>query len=275
MSSAFMSSTMLRPETAPLSASPVSGGDESLTATSAGKALSVLDAFRVSAGPIGVSEVARLAKVPKSTAFRLLAILSEGGYVERVNKLYQLTWRTFELGDQGRNHRSRGLYRFARPHLYELATMSAQVVQLTVLDGGDALVLESIGGTRFARMVPGTGARQPAHCTAAGKSILAFSGSEVLRSHVEAGLTASTPYSIVHPPALLEELRTVHRDGFALEFGEAITGLASVAAPVMAGDRAIAAVSLTAPLQALDTRGSLQNVRDAAAKIANTYMVAA
>ena len=47
------------------------------------KALQLLEAFRSSGAVVGVSEIARLADVPKSTAFRLLAHLEKSGFVER------------------------------------------------------------------------------------------------------------------------------------------------------------------------------------------------
>ena len=52
------------------------------------KALQLLDAFRHAGPTLGVSEIARLAGVPKSTAFRLLAYLEQSGFVEREGRDY-------------------------------------------------------------------------------------------------------------------------------------------------------------------------------------------
>src|SRR5947209_19579992 len=60
------------------------------------KALQLLDAFRGAGPTLGVSEIARRAGVPKSTAFRLLTHLEQGGYVERSGRDYCLGRHLFE-----------------------------------------------------------------------------------------------------------------------------------------------------------------------------------
>src|SRR5262245_26405981 len=52
--------------------------------TSVGKALAVLDAFRGGGALLGVSQIAERAGIPKSTAHRLLSVLVDHSYVDRV-----------------------------------------------------------------------------------------------------------------------------------------------------------------------------------------------
>jgi len=86
-------------------------------------------------GPIGVTEVADRADLPKSTAARLLASLAREGAVEQVpgETRYRLGPRIEALG--GRPVRARSVVAIARPHLTELAGAIGEVAGLSVPDG--------------------------------------------------------------------------------------------------------------------------------------------
>ena len=77
-------------------------------------------------GPIGVTEVADRADLPKSTAARLLASLAREGVVEQVpgDTRYRLGPRLVTLAARIRPMRS--LAALARPSLEELAERSAR-----------------------------------------------------------------------------------------------------------------------------------------------------
>ena len=77
--------------------------------------------------------------------------------------------RLVELGSLA-VHQDR-LVRAAAPLLGELHRATGLVVHLAVLDGPDVVYLEKIGDRAFPTRV---GGRQPAHCTAVGKAILAY-----------------------------------------------------------------------------------------------------
>src|SRR3712207_5088672 len=84
-------------------------------ATSVGKALALMEAFDSPAASIGVTELARRAGLPKSTAFRLLAVLEVGNFVERNGNRYCLGRRLFELGNMVSYCRPRNLRDIALP----------------------------------------------------------------------------------------------------------------------------------------------------------------
>ena len=63
----------------------------------------------------------------------------------------------------------------AQPFLHELHRATGLVVHLAVLDGSDVVYLEKIAGGLGAAIPTRVGGRQPAHCTAVGKALLAFS----------------------------------------------------------------------------------------------------
>lgn len=245
--------------------------DESEATTSVTKALQLLDAFRGAAGALGVSELARRSGLPKSTAFRLLATLESGGYVERVGRAYQLAWRLFELGNGVSACRPKGLRDVAMPFLSELHVRTRLVTQLAVLDGGDVIYLEKIRGHAALRIPTNVGGRVPANCSGLGKAMLAFSDPETIREVVEEGLARRTPYSIVDPGRFLAELRRIHASGVAVDREEAALGLTCVAAPILYEGRAIAAVSVSGPSTRFNHRALAPEIQRIAAEISKRF----
>src|SRR5512146_1853871 len=86
-------------------------------------------------GPIGVTEVAERASLPKSTAARLLASLAREGVVEQVPGAthYRLGQRLVTLAARIRPAGS--LSGVARPSLAALAAIVGEAAGLSVADG--------------------------------------------------------------------------------------------------------------------------------------------
>jgi DNA-binding IclR family transcriptional regulator len=216
-----------------------------------------------------VSELARRADLPKSTAFRLLACLEEAGYVDRMGTAYCLGRRLFELGNQIAYCQPSGLRDIALPYLCELYERAHHIVHLAVLDGVDVLYLEKLFGHDPTKAPSHVGRRVPAACCALGKAMLAFGPPQSVRDVIEKGLQRRTPYTIAYPKLFLDELARVRKDGVAYDREEVALGLTCVAAPVLRGERAVAAVSVSGPTGRFDPATMVNPVRKAAAAIAD------
>jgi DNA-binding IclR family transcriptional regulator len=88
------------------------------------------------------------------------------------------------------------------------------------------------------------GGRQPAHCTAVGKAILAYCDQDA-----EVDLQVrKTKYSISSSAQLAVELAKVRAHGVAFEREESLLGFGCVAAPIGGPGEAMAAVSVCGPM---------------------------
>ncbi|SFO11346.1 transcriptional regulator, IclR family [Pseudonocardia ammonioxydans] len=241
--------------------------DERQSSPSVSKALQLLDSFRNGAPSQGVSELARRAALPKSTAFRLLSHLERGGYVERTGTNYRLGWRLFELGNRVQHCRPRGLRELALPHLSELYARTGHVVNLAVLEGTEVVYLDKIHGRHAVRTPTTVGSRMPAACVGLGKAMLAFSGRPAVQRVLTAGLERRTAYSIAEPGRLLQELERIRTSGTAFDHEEAALGLACVAAPILVGGRCLAAISISSATTRFNPAAIVPHVRRAAAGI--------
>lgn len=234
---------------------------------SVSKALALLDCFRDANGPLGVSELARRASLPKSTAFRLLSYLEEAGYVERVGKHYRVGWKLFELGNRVGYCRPGRLRDIATPYLTELFAQTRCVVHLAVLDGTDVVYLEKIHGHQTLPTPTRVGSRMPASCCALGKSMLSRSPDEKVREVLLAGLRRRTPYSLAEPGRLLADLSRARDRGVAFDREEAALGLTCVGAPILRNDVAVAAISVSGPATRFDPAAIAPSVHQVASRI--------
>jgi DNA-binding IclR family transcriptional regulator len=143
------------------------------------------------------------------------------------------------------------------------------VVHLGVLDDSDVLCIVRINGHADLGLPTGDGARVPAHASALGKAMLAFSPRSVLVGLLASGLRALTPYTIVFPAVLVQDLAATCRTGVAFDREEAMVGATAVAAPILGpGHLVLGALSVTGPTPRFDPVQLARAVRVAAAGIA-------
>jgi DNA-binding IclR family transcriptional regulator len=234
----------------------------------------VLDAFD-GPGRLTLAQIVRRTGLPRSSAHRMLERLVQLRWLRRSGRDYELGMRLVELGSLA-VHQDR-LHRASIPLLHDLHRATGLVVHLAVLDGSDVMYLEKIGDRMIAAIPTRVGGRQPAHCTAVGKAILAYN------ADAEANLEIrKTKYSIGTASQLTADLAKVRAHGVAFEREESLPGFGCVAAPIGAQGEAVAAVSVCGPMNRMtfDQRlaapvrmtamGIWRNVEDGPQRVAPT-----
>ena len=204
----------------------------------------VLDAFD-GPGRLTLAQIVRRTGLPRSSAHRMLERLVQLRWLRRSGRDYELGMRLVELGSLA-VHQDR-LVRAAGPLLGELHRATGLVAHLAVLDGPDVVYLEKIGDAVTSAIPTRVGGRQPAHCTAIGKAMLAY-GDHL--AHVDLQVR-KTKYSIATASHLAIELAKVRAHGVAFEREESALGFGCVAAPIGSPGEAVAAVSVCGPMNRL------------------------
>jgi DNA-binding IclR family transcriptional regulator len=220
------------------------------------KLLTVLGCFDVARPALSLTEIAERADLPLSTAYRLIRELREwGGLVRLDDGRYQVGIRLWTIGSLAPQQRK--LRDAAWPFMNELLQRTQENVLLTVPDGLEALCIEKFASTTAVRIPTQVGARVPLHTTGVGKSILAFSCSELLAEVVDYGLTRRTSYSITEPGRLAATLEVVRSSRVAYSYQEMAVGAVSVASPIVgASGRVHAAVGIVCRSSTAITRFS-------------------
>ncbi|WP_370949239.1 IclR family transcriptional regulator [Amycolatopsis sp. cg5] len=223
----------------------------------------VLTAFGPGDGPLGVSELARRTGIAKSSVHRLIGHLVANGLLERDGTSVRLGLKLFEIGQLA--IRQRGLVDAARPHLADLREATRNTVHLAVLEGAEVVYLDILRGPDAPRLPSRIGGRFPAHATAVGKAILAFSEQSEVDSVIAGGLARVSTRTITAPGLLKRQLTKIRAEGIAYEREESGTGVVCAASPVLGGDgKPVAALSISGWVNRVRTERVGPAVRTAA-----------
>ncbi|RMI46045.1 IclR family transcriptional regulator [Streptomyces triticirhizae] len=203
-----------------------------------------------------VSEAAGELGVAPSTAHRLLNALRRRGFViqEKPNTAYRPGPVLNEIGLAAIGRVD--IRQVARPVLEEVRDRTQETVSLSLLEGRNVRFIDCVESPRAVRVGNRTGVVLPAHCTAAGKAILAaMPEPELTRRYDGAELTTRTTASVADWPSLAAELAEIRRTGYAVNIEEGERGISAVAAVLR--DRAgtpLASLAAVVPAHRLPSR---------------------
>ena len=224
----------------------------------------VFEAFGEHDEGLGVSELARRANLPKSTVSRIAADLVGQRLLDRDGDTLYLGVRLFELGQTV--EQPRRLRQLALPVMTDLRDVTRQTVHLAVLEGNDVVFITIVRAGPIPKALARIGGRLPAHATALGKALLAFSPEEVVERIANNGLERRTPHTITEPSVLGRELAELRRSGIATEREECAIDRTCIASPVIDHSGApIAAISVTGQIDDVVPERVAPAVRAAAA----------
>lgn len=214
------------------------------TPSSLTRGLKLLELFSPQESELSIGEMSRRSGTPKSTTHRLVQDLIQWGALERGRRGVRLGVRLFELGNLVPDHAR--LRELAIPFAHTLNTITRLTSNIAVREGSEIIYIEKIRSGDLRVPHSRVGGRLPMHCTALGKTILAFSTDEFVDSVLSEPLARLAPMTITEPTRLRAELREVRRTRVAYDLEESQEGLFCVAAPILGhAGRALGAISVT------------------------------
>jgi IclR family acetate operon transcriptional repressor len=188
-----------------------------------------------------LTEIARLTRLPVSTAHRLAVELAATDFLERdesgrycvapsLRRLGAAGWRAPTLAERG-------------PFvLDDLSAATHRSARLGVLSGTVVNYIEKRPHQPVTSF--DSAAILPAHATAVGKALLAFSPTRIADRLIMNGLPGFTRNTITAPDQLRHNLASIRRAGIAVSVGELEIGTNAVAMPVFRNRKVIAVVEL-------------------------------
>lgn len=229
----------------------------------AARVFAIADAFE-QGDQLSLSEVARRAGLPVSTAHRLLAEWVEwGGLVRGEDGRYRVGMKLWRLGV--RHPTARRLRDAARPYLEDLLEATGEHVHLAVRDGIGAVYLERLSGPGAVRVISDIGSMLPLHATGVGLVLLAYAPAGTLEEVLASSPAKFLPNTLTGDRELRSRLATIRATGLSHAVEELTRGAFSVAAPVRdVGGEVVAAVSIIARAERADEPQFPYGVRMAA-----------
>jgi DNA-binding IclR family transcriptional regulator len=194
-------------------------------------ALDVLEQFHGD-GELGVTELSKRLKLHKNNVFRILATLESRGYIEqnRSTENYRLGTKCLQIGQTYLQHM--GLLQQARPIMLEVVKSCGESAYVAVMRKGKVVPLDMIESDQPVRIVSHIGENLPLHCTAAGKVHLAFEPEEEVQRCFTDGLSRYTDHTIIDRQQLMEQIKKVASTGYAIDDGEYLTDVRTIAVPI-------------------------------------------
>lgn len=198
---------------------------------------------------LSLTELAKRTKLNSTTAYRILqALVFEGlVYQDPDTDKYSLGYRLVMLGELAKQ--SNSLLRIITPYVEQVAAKWGETTLVDMLDQNIEVVsLLQIPAAYRLTTAPRYGQTMPAHCTSAGKVLLAYCRSDQIEQYIARGLKQFTPNTIVDPEGLRIELEKIRINGFATNLEEEEIGLNAVAVPIFEmNQQVVAALSIGGP----------------------------
>lgn len=227
------------------------GNSDEPSVQSVERAVTILEIL-ARAGEAGVTELAAEIGVHKSTAFRLVSTLEQGGLVEQseVRGKYRLGVGILRLA--GATTARLDVVQEARPICRKLSADTGETVNIAVLSDRSAFYLDQFAGASALQPHNWVGQHIPLHATSNGKVLVCELDDDEL-ARVVPSLAAYTEKTITTRKRLRRELDEVRTQGYAVAVDELEIGLAALAAPIRnAHGDVIASLSLSGPTFRLD-----------------------
>lgn len=236
------------------------------------KALKVIEAV-AETQPVGVSDLARNLDMPKSSVQRALVALHGAGWIRPTGTeltRWVITTKVLTIGSHAGEEL--GIRPVAIPVMQSLRNQTSETINLTVPaeDNRVVVLIERLESPQAVRTSNPVGAVAPIHASANGKAVLAHLDATEIDAVIRSGLEQFTGRTLVSPDALEADLAETRARGYAMNIGEWRDSTASVAAPILNGNRPVAALSISAPVDRMpaELRSQYgQLVKDAATQI--------
>ena len=214
------------------------------------RALDIVDVLSNSEESLGVTQIANLAGLSKTTTFRLLGTLISAGYVQKIQDQndYQLSMKFLKISDLILKRLD--IREVAKPFIKNLSNSTKEIVHLAIMDGNEIVYIDKMEGSEHPmRIFSNVGKHTPIHCTGLGKVFLSeLPDDEVEKIVAQKGLKKYTENTITDMGELKTELAAIKERGYAFDKMEHEIGIWCVAAPVFDRKKKIAAaISITAP----------------------------
>ena len=175
---------------------------------------------------------------------------------------YSLGVASFEIGNTYLERMD--FIQISKPMMTDLALKVQETVNLAVLSDTEIVYVDKVDSPRTLGVISKIGQRGPVYCTALGKTLLAFQPEDEQSKIIhKIRLTPFTTRTITSKQRLMEELRVIRKQGYALDRREIEEDVECIGAPIRNHlGNVIAALSISGPQRKIGTPQEKQFIRD-------------
>jgi IclR family acetate operon transcriptional repressor len=233
----------------PITAAPRDRSGERHSIQSVDRAITLIEAIAEAGGETTLTDLSHRTQLNISTCHHLLSTLVQRGYVAKVpvRRSYALGARILYLSNACL--RQVDLPARAAPFIEQINEKTGETVHLAVLQGDAMMKVAKREARHPVRVDTGAlGKTDAPHATASGKAMLAWLPEDDMKRVLAHGMACFTPKTITEWPDLLEALRHVRRNGYAMDHEEYQPGVICVGAAIRDHNGAVVgAISASTP----------------------------
>ncbi len=202
-------------------------------ADSTSRLFQIIEFLACSKDWVSVRTMARELHISAASAYRTLNSLKELGYVRQQaqDSKYQLTLKIAGVSAQVLENVQ--LRQIAHPFLQSLTSLTNETTHLAVLEDREFVYIDKVDNIQAMRMRSRLGQRGQLHCTAAGKSMLAFMPECDMQAITKRlKFEALTENTITDPSKFIKHLMKVRELGYAVDDEENEMGIRCIGSPI-------------------------------------------
>ena len=219
------------------------------------RAIGILNLFRKSRNPLGISEMAASLDLANTTVHGLVSTLEQNGFLQKdaSTRKYRLGFALYELGSIQVSRLE--INQKAVIPLQNLANKINRICRIGIWDRKSIIVTMTIQPQGHESTTRQFGPRLPGYCTALGKAILAHVPVSDLKAYLDTTeLTAYTPNTIVDRRVLENNLARTKERGYSISRQEVLLHQVGLGAPVLtSGGEVVGAISARLNTEEQDT----------------------
>jgi len=212
------------------------------------KAVKLLDFFDISHPERGVSELAELSGLLKSSVYNIMSTYETCGILEKNPKTSQYRLGLKILALSNVLSQDDVFAEIIRPYMEELSESTGETVFFATPYGNNIIYREATFPNHSISVRAIKGVIAPMYCTSLGKAILSCMDDEYTEQVLTEKMEPFTPYTITDPQAFREEIEKIHQQGYSIDNMEHEYGIKCVSVPIKNGNnQLIGAISLSGP----------------------------
>ena len=216
------------------------------------KCLDILLSFAPHNQEVGTIEMSAKMDINKSTASRLLHVLTRKGFLQQNQKTkkFQLGPSAMNLGMAVKRSLETNLVYIAKPHMDELRNKLNETISLEIFSGANTILAYLAEGPHRTNLAGNVGDILAPHAAAGAKAILAFSSSRVRERILNKKLARLTPNTITDSGQIKKQLEDILRSGVSFDREEHDIGTNAIGTPIFNSEgKPIASLVIAGPAQ--------------------------
>ncbi|RKI71157.1 IclR family transcriptional regulator [bacterium 1xD42-67] len=232
------------------------GGEDKTLINSIIRAIELLNLYDKDTKALGITELAKLMGLHKSSVHRIVKTLEYMGWLEQdpVTSKYKLGMKIMDVGST--------LLKIYDHHdiinqgMRELMLQVHETIVLSTYTDLCGICVDVIEAENHITYTSKLGHKTPVCSGATGKTLLAWQSEEEIQRVISCGLRRYTPNTITDEGALRRDLQKIRSRGYALSFEETDPGVGAVGAPIFDGQgRLLYGISIVGPVERLREKG--------------------